>query len=160
MGRTNSQANFWSDFLGWQYTIANLTAALALAQVERVDELIAKKREIFSWYDEKLGKIPGIKMIREPQGSIGNYCYPSLLLEESITADRDQVLRKLKELNVHCRPGFPRMSRMPHFTQPPRFENPVASQVEKRGISMAAAGNLTQEDIYFACEALLEAIKN
>lgn len=158
MGRTDSKANFWSDVLGWQYTIANLTAALALAQVERVDELLAKKRAIFNWYFERLGNVPGIKMIQEPAGSKGNYCYPSLLLEDSLKVDRDQVLAKLKDLNIHCRPGFPQMSRMPHFEKP-RFENPVAANVQRRGISLASAGNLTQQDVNFVCDALLQILK-
>lgn len=157
MGRTNSQANFWSDMLGYQYTIANLTAALALAQVERIDELTAKKRAIFSWYEERLAHVPGLKMIREQSGSKANYCYPSILLTESINANRDQVLAHLKELNVHCRPGFPRMSRFPIHEA--RYENPVAAQAEKRGISLASAGNLTRDDVNFACDALLEAIR-
>ncbi len=70
MGRTDSKAVFWSDMVGYQYTIANLTAALALAlaQVERVDELLAKKRQIFNWYNDRLKDIPGIKIIKEKEG--------------------------------------------------------------------------------------------
>jgi perosamine synthetase len=42
------------------------------------------------------------------------------------------ILQKLKDLNIHCRPGFPQMSRFPVFEQ--RFPNPVARKVEERGI--------------------------
>lgn len=157
MGRTDSKAVFWSDMLGYQYTIANLTASLALAQLERVDELLAKKREIFGWYAKRLEGVPGIQLIREPAGSKGNYCYPSLLLEDSVKADRDAVVRELKELNIHCRPAFPRMSRFPVFA-PPRYGNPVATRVAQRGISLASAANLDEEDIDFVCRALLRLI--
>lgn len=152
MGRTDSQAVFWSDEVGYQYTIANLTAALACAQVERVDELLAKKRQIFGWYQDRLGDVPGIKLIREQADCRSNYCYPSLLLERTVTVDRDLVIRRLKDLNVHCRPAFPRMSRFPMYTA--RFENPVAAEVEKRGISLPSAGNLTEDDVAFVCENL------
>lgn len=157
MGRTDSKAVFWSDMLGYQYTIANLTAALALAQVERIDELVAKKREIFGWYYERLKDVKGIKVIKEKKDCKSNYCYPSILLQDSLAVSRDEVLRKLKAMNIHCRPGFPRMSRFPIFEQ--RFPNPEAERVEKRGISLAAAGNLTQEDVNFVCDSLLEIIK-
>ncbi|HEX6985622.1 MAG TPA: DegT/DnrJ/EryC1/StrS family aminotransferase, partial [Planctomycetaceae bacterium] len=156
MGRTDSKAVFWSDEIGYQYTIANLTAALALAQVERVDELLAKKRQIFGWYEARLGDVPGIKLIREQADCKSNYCYPSLLLRDSVSADRDQVVRRLKELNVHCRPAFPRMSRFPMYER--RFENPVASKVEARGISLPSAANLVEEDVDFVCRNLLELI--
>lgn len=157
MGRTDSQAVFWSDSLGYQYTIANLTASLALAQVERIDELVAKKREIFSWYEDRLKNNAGIKIIKEKEGIKSNYCYPSILLTESVTVPRDEVLKKFKELNIHARPGFPRMSRFPVFEQ--RYSNPEAEKVEKFGISLPAAGNLTKEDVNFVCDALLEIIK-
>lgn len=156
MGRTDSQAVFWSDVVGYQYTIANLTAALALAQVERIEELLAKKRQIFNWYNNRLGNIPGIKMIVEKKNCKSNYCYPSMLLEDSIKVDRDEVLRKLRERNIHCRPGFPRMSRFPTLEQ--RFPNPVAQKAAARGISLASAANLDQADIDFVCDSLLNII--
>jgi perosamine synthetase len=156
MGRTDSQAVFWSDMLGYQYTIANLTAALALAQVERIEELMGKKRQIFNWYYERLKDVSGIKIIKEKEGCKSNYCYPSILLEDSISASRDVVLQKLKELNIHCRPGFPQMSRFPVLEQ--RFPNPVAKQVYERGISLASAANLVEEDIDFVCKNLIELI--
>ena len=154
MGRTDSQAVFWSDAIGYQYTIANLTAALALAQVERVEELLAKKRQIFDWYYDRLKNVPGIKMIKEKEGCKSNYCYPSLLLEDSISANRDEILKKLREFNIHCRPGFPQMSRFPTLEQ--RFPNPVAKKVEERGISLAGAANLDEADIDFVCKKLIE----
>lgn len=157
MGRTDSKAVFWSDIIGYQYTIANLTAALALAQVERIEELLAKKRQIFNWYYDRLKNVPGIKIIKEKDGCKSNYCYPSILLEDSIAANRDVVLQKLKDVNVHCRPGFPQMSRFPVFEQ--RFANPVAKNVEERGISLASAGNLDEEDIDFVCKKLVAFIK-
>lgn len=157
MGRTDSQAVFWSDSIGYQYTIANLTAALALAQVERIDELLENKRKIFNWYYDRLKNVPGIKIIKEKEGCKSNYCYPSILLEDSIKADRDTVLKKLKDVNVHCRPGFPQMSRFPVFEQ--RFANPVAKNVEERGISLASAANLVEEDIDFVCKNLIAFIE-
>jgi len=157
MGRTDSGAVFWSDMLGFQYTIANLTAALALAQVERVDELVAKKREIFGWYYARLKDVSGIKIIKEKENCKSNYCYPSILLMESISVSRDEVLRKLKELNIHCRPGFPRMSQFPVFNQ--KVENPEAEKVFKKGISLSSAFNLTERDVDFVCESLLKIIK-
>ena len=159
MGRTDSQAVFWSDSIGYQYTIANLTAALALAQVERIDELLAKKRQIFNWYYERLKDVQGIKIIKEKKDCKSNYCYPSILLGNEIKVSRDDVLKKLKDLNIHCRPGFPRMSRFPLYAKDIRFANPQAEKVEKRGISLASAANLTHEDVDYVCDSLLNTIK-
>ena len=158
MGRTDSQAVFWSDLLGYQYTIANLTASLALAQVERIEELVAFKRKIFSWYEQRLGNVPGIKIIREKPYCRSNYCYPSILLEDSVKADRDVILKHFRERNIHARPGFPQMSCFPVHSQ--RFPNPVAQKVAQRGISLPSAANLTEEDIDFVCSTLLDVINS
>jgi perosamine synthetase len=157
MGRTDSQAVFWSDEIGYQYTIGNLTAALALAQVERIEELVARKRQIFGWYDERLSIVPGIQIIREKKGCKSNYCYPSILLDESINVDRDAVLAELRKYNIHFRPAFPPMSLMPAFEQ--RYPNPVTARVARRGISLASAANLSEEDIDFTCKTLLKILK-
>lgn len=106
MGRTDSKGVFWSDMLGYQYTIANLTAALALAQVERIDELVAKKREIFGWYYDRLKNVAGLKIIKEKNNCKSNYCYPSVLLRDSISVPRDEVLKRLKALYT-LPPGVP-----------------------------------------------------
>lgn len=153
MGRTDREAVFWSDELGFEYIMSNVSAALALAQLERVDELMAKKRALFARYDERLGKRDDIHIVREREGCRSNYCYPSILLKERTKEQRDEILEKLRELNIHARPGFPRMSRFPLYRQ--RFENPVARSVEEQGISLPSAANLTAEDVDYVCDSLL-----
>ena len=157
MGRTDSKSVFWSDELGYQYTMGNLAASLALAQLERVEELMDKKRALFDGYDRRLKDIPGIRMIREKEGCKSNYCYPSILLENQTQEQRDAILAGLKACNIHARPGFPRMSRFPVFEQ--RFENPVAASVEQKGVSLPSAANLTDEDVGVVCETLLSLLE-
>lgn len=157
MGRTDANAVFWSDQIGFQYTIANLTAALALAQVERVDELLSIKRQIFDWYEKRLKDVSGIKIIREKPYCKSSYCYPSILLEDELEVDRDDLLLHLKNLNIHCRPGFPQMSKFPMYEQ--RFPNLNAEKAWQRGISLASAANLTEEDVDFVCRSIFEFIE-
>jgi len=154
MGRDDSVTRFWSDTVGYQYTIANLTAALARAQVERIEELVAKKRAIFSWFESRLAQHPRIAFVRERSGDKANYCYPSIFIRDISRPERDAILKRLTELNIHARPAFPRMSTFP--TLEARFPNPVATQVSNQGISLPSAGNLDENDIAFVCEALVK----
>ena len=158
MGRTDRKAVFWSDSIGYQYTMGNLTAALALAQVQRIEELVSIKRSTFERYEKNLSGFEGIKMIKENENTRANYCYPSLLLQPSIITNRDDILKHFKENNIHARPGFPRMSEFPSLKK--TFENPVAEIAEKRGISLPSAANITNNDIDFVCERLIHMIKN
>jgi len=152
MYRTDSQGTFWCDDIGYEYTIANLTASLALAQVERIDELVAMKRQIFNWYYDRLKDEPKIKMIKEKEGIFSNYCYPSILLFANSRVTRDELLLVLRSHNIHARPAFPRMSSFPMYEQ--RFANPVCEKVEKYGICLPSALNLTEEDIDLVCQIL------
>ena len=152
MGRTDRKAVFWSDTIGVQYTMGNLTASLALAQVERIEELVEKKRDTFIKYKEHLSEINGIKFIEEREGDRANYCYPSILLEDNINVDRDLILSILKDNNIHARPGFPRMSEFPTLIK--SFENKNAELAEKRGISLPSAANIDDDDIKFVCDVI------
>ena len=154
MGRTDSQAVFWSDAIGFQYTMGNLPASLALAQLERVDELMAKKRSLFEGYYARLKDIGDIRIVKERDGCKSNYCYPSILLPNHTQQQRDDILKGFRERNIHARPGFPRMSRFPAFEQ--RFPNPVAESVEQKGISLPSAADMTPEDVNFVCDSLIE----
>ncbi len=157
MGRTDRKAVFWSDSIGYQYTMGNITAALALAQVERIEELVAIKRKIFNRYEKNLSQIEGVKMIKEKINTRANYCYPSILLESSIIVERDYILKVFKENNIHARPGFPRMSEFPILEK--RFNNPIAENAEKRGISLPSAANITYDDIDFVGDIFKKIIK-
>lgn len=159
MGRTDSKAPFWCDFLGYQYGMSNIASALASAQVERIEELVEKKRKIFSWYYKRLNNVTGIKVIKEKEGCRSNYSYPSILLENTSTEKRDKILAVFKELNIHARPGFPAMSQFPHyqneFRSKKQFKNPVTHMVWKQGISLPSAANLNEDDINYVCRTLI-----
>jgi perosamine synthetase len=72
MGRTDSQAVFWSDEIGYQYTMGNMHASLALAQLERADELMAKKRALFDGYYRRLKDVGSVRLVKEREGCRSN----------------------------------------------------------------------------------------
>lgn len=164
MGRTDSESPFWCDFLGYQYGIGNISASLACAQVERIDELLKIKRTIFNQYYRRLKNIKGIKVIREVEGCKSNYSYPSILLENATTEKRDHILATFKKLNIHARPGFPPMSEFPHFKKEfrskKRYKNPVTHTVWKQGISLPSAANTNERDVNFVCDTLLQLLES
>jgi perosamine synthetase len=156
MGRTNRMANFWCDSLGFEYQMANVTAALARAQVERIEELVAMKRQIFDWYWERLHDVKELKLLKEKSQTRSNYAYPAVLLKTDAIS-RDVLIARLKDLNIHGRAAFPRMSRFPMYRA--RFPNPVAALVEKNGFNLPSALNLTERDIDFVCRTILTLVR-
>lgn len=152
LGRTDSAMQYWSDYVGWNYGMGNLPAALALAQVERLDELIEKKRAMFSWYDEGLGELDQLTLVRELPNTRSTYCYPALILNETARCDRGVLLTELRKHNIDSRPAQPRISKMPMFQS--RFDNPQSARIETHGVILPSAFNLTRDDIAFVCERI------
>ncbi len=153
MGRTNRLANFWSDSLGYEYQMSNVTAALALAQVERIEELVKIKRQIFDWYYEGLKDVKELTVLKESDGTRSNYCYPAVLLKTN-KISRNNLVKELSKYNIHARESFPRMSRFPIYSNLTRLPNPVATRVEKHGFNLPAAANLNKGDVDFVCKII------
>ena len=65
----DSNKIFWTLKVGYKYKMSNMQAACGLAQLERIEELIAKKRQIFSWYQERISKISGLQLFRLHQSN-------------------------------------------------------------------------------------------
>lgn len=61
-GRQPGDKMFWNTEVAYKYKMSSLQAALGLAQLERIEELVARKREIFAWYQQELGDIEGITL--------------------------------------------------------------------------------------------------
>jgi perosamine synthetase len=95
-GRTDSVMTYWSDFVGYNYGMPNLPAALASAQMDRLPELLEKKRQIWSWYEQHLGDAPRVALIREPPGTRSTYCYPAMLLRPEARLTRPELFNHLK----------------------------------------------------------------
>ena len=141
----------WNDEIGYKYKMSNIQAALGLAQLERIDELVDKKRQIFSWYKKILGEIEGIKMNVEKSGSRNSYWMTTIVIEKNINISRDQIIQKLKEWNIDSRPTFYPLSHMPMFTTQ---HNQNAENFSKNGINLPSGHNLEEKQVEYICQVL------
>ncbi len=153
-GRTDSVMTYWSDFIGFNYGMPNLPAALAAAQMDRIDELLAMKRRIWGWYETHLGDAPRVKLIPEAPRTRSTYCYPPLLLQRDARVTRAELFGKLKQDNIDARPAQPRQSPMPMFRQ--NADTPICHFIETHGVLLPGAFNLTEDDVAFVCKRLRE----
>ncbi|HUU29644.1 MAG TPA: DegT/DnrJ/EryC1/StrS family aminotransferase [archaeon] len=155
-GRDESKKTFWIQEIGYHYKIANLLAALGVAQLERVEELVAMKRKQFDMYYERLGHVPGIKMFREKEGCRANCAYPSLLLEGEFPVNRDELRKRLRERKIDTRPLFPPLSEFDMFDD---ADTPVAKRIAGTGINLPTPAYLDQDDVDYICGAILEILE-
>lgn len=139
----------WSDDVGYNYRISNVTAALILAQIERIDQLVANKKRIFESYWEKLRDNPYFEMLLPPAGCEPNYGHVLGCLRDGVNANRDELVRRMLDMNVHFRPGYPSMHRMPPYEQTHAVPN--SDRYDRRGLVLPTAHSLEEEDIARVC---------
>lgn len=148
----DEEKKFWQTSVGYKYAMSNVQAALGLAQVERNEGFVAKKRQIFKWYQEKLAKARGIKMNLERPGTKSNMWMSSIILGNEVKKDRDEVRKLLREKLIDTRPFFYPISMFPIYKEQ---NTPVAHHVGLRGINLPSGLNLKKEEVdYISSEVL------
>jgi len=106
----NEKKTFYIDSVGVKFKMSNVQAALALGQLERIEELIAFKRRIFSWYKKYLNNIKPIYLNYEADNTKSIYWMSSLILKKNVNIKRDILIKKLLKNKIHTRPVFPELS--------------------------------------------------
>ena len=144
-GRVRQQRKqFWSDIVGFKYKMSNIQAAIGCAQMERIDELIARKRQVFNCYAEHFRNLP-LKMNPEPPETVNGYWMPTIVIDEGVPFDRESLLASFKENNIDGRVFFWPLSILPMFEE--RRENLVSYDLYKRAVNLPSYFDLTEEEI-------------
>lgn len=152
---------YWAYELGYKYKMTNLQAALGLAQFSRIDELIAMRRRIFSWYAERLRGIDGLRLNQEGPHVRSTFWLVTAILDRRYGLRKEAVVKQFFERNIAGRPFFYPVSSMPPFARYCRGAdmkrvNPVAYGLAPYGICLPSAAALTEADVDYVCEQLLD----
>ena len=146
---------FQISTIGHKYKLSNLQAALGLAQLERMTELVSRKRTIFGWYRQRLGSIAGLRLNAERRWARNTYWMTSVVFDDELGVSRAEVIAGLKRRHIDSRPFFPPTSSFPMFSRRENA-NPVAYRIADRGLNLPSGHNLTEHDVDWVCGALLE----
>ncbi len=138
--------------IGYKYKMSNLQAALGLAQLERVEELIDQKKNINTLYQEFLSKNAKVRVTAESEGSKSIHWMTSIELLGATYEDRDKFIVQLRENMVDSRPVFSPLSSLPMFNT--RCENPVAYRIGSSAVNLPSGHNLTYKQIRYICQTI------
>lgn len=138
---------FWAETIGFKYKISNIQAAIGCAQMERINELINKKREIFFEYYKLLSPVDGLSMNPIPTEDNTQYGYwmPTIVFDKKIALDRDKLLTLFKEHNIDGRVFFYPLSSLPMFQE--KRDNNVSYDIFERAINLPSYHDIDIEDI-------------
>lgn len=146
--------------VGFNYRMTNLQAALGVAQLEKLDEYVEKKRYIFNRYNEKLSNIKGLSFIKENERTYSNYWFFSLVVnKENFGIDRDQLMAYLQDKKIQTRPIWV----LNHKQKP--YKNCFAYEIEKayyyydKILSLPCSVNLSDDDLGRVIGAVISAKK-
>jgi perosamine synthetase len=146
---------FWMRDFGYKYKMSNLQAALGCAQINRIEELINKKREIFNWYKELLKDVP-CQLNPELENTKNSYWLPTVVFDKSLNFDREAFFDLCKKNGIDSRPFFFPLSSLPMFES--RKENIISYNIFERGINLPSYHDLEKTDAHKIVNLLIEFI--
>jgi perosamine synthetase len=157
-GRTKENfKNFYNTEIAFKDRMSSLQAAFGIGQLERIDELIGKKREIFRWYEERLGSVPGIALNAEPEGYSNTYWMVTAMLDGAYKTTSQELMGAFDREAIDTRPFFHPLSSLPAYRTPhaeaAKKRNHVAYSLSPRGINLPSAMKLTESDVDRVCRS-------
>ncbi len=146
---------YWFPIVGFNYRMTNVAAAIGLAQMEKIDWHLGRRREIGRWYRELLGEDDRVTLSPEEPWAQNAFWMNCAVLNGNDTG-RDDVIERLGGLGVETRPFF-----YPLHTLPPyeggsgvRGTYETAMRLSERGINLPSGSTLTREDVEYVADGL------
>lgn len=159
-GRGEMGAWLEHERLGYNYRMDEMSAALGVSQLRRIEEFLAKRERVARWYTERLKNIPGVRPpVVKPHVRMSWFVYV-VTLDEGL--DREPVMRAMEEQGIPTRGYFSPVHLQPYMRE--RFgyrggELPVTESVARRTIALPFHNNLTLEEVEMVVDALRRAIE-
>ena len=144
-GRARGQTKqFWPDMVGFKYKMSNIQAAIGCAQMERIEELTRRKREIFSYYRHNLEMLQGVSMNPEPEGVVNGAWMPTVVFSSETGITREQLQAAFKAENIDARVFFHPLSSLSMFEA--KSSNCVSFDIPGRAINLPSYHDLTDPE--------------
>ena len=144
-GRARGQTQqFWPDMVGFKYKMSNIQASIGCAQMERIESLIQRKREILKGYREGLASRPDITVNPEPADTVNGAWMPTAVFDAQSGVTREILQAAFSAENVDARVFFNPLSSLPMFIDQP--QNKVARDIARRAINLPSYHDMLSEE--------------
>ncbi|MBE6099335.1 MAG: DegT/DnrJ/EryC1/StrS family aminotransferase [Anaerovibrio sp.] len=146
--------------LGYNFRMTNLQAAIGVAQLEKIDRTVAKKRHIGALYTKLLKDVDGLQLpVAKTDYADNIYWVYGIVLADDLPIDADEFMKRLGAEGIGCRGFFWGMHEQPVFKEMKLFEGesyPVAENLARRGLYIPSGVNLTDDDQEYVVEKMKE----
>jgi len=155
------QQRFNHEEFGYNFRLTNLQAAIGVAQIERMAQILALKRHNGGLYDRLLADVPGIALQAKRDWARVNYWMYGIVLEDDVAMDAFDFAKRLKAKGVETRPFFKGMHEQPAFHARGLFAGmrlPVTERLYRRGLYLPSGMTLTDAQIETVVKAVKEVL--
>ena len=150
--------HFWHRFIGFNYRMSNLQAAIGVAQMEKIEELVELRRRNAEKYNSLLKKVEGLSLPPEAIWAKNVYWMYSILIEDNFGMNRGMLMEELEKGGIETRTFFYPINVQPIYAKYYSNENyPVASKLSRKGINLPSGSTLKEEDIEYVVDYIVRA---
>jgi dTDP-4-amino-4,6-dideoxygalactose transaminase len=155
-GRAPGDTWLSHTYLGYNYRLDEMSSALGITQIKRLDEMLVKRDRVAGWYSERLSEIPGIEMpVVAPETTRMSWFVYVIRLAKEI--DRTALAKRLEARGVPIRPYFLPIHLQPYMVEKFGYREgdfPVTEDLGRRGVAVPFSGVMTEAQVDYVCEAL------
>lgn len=151
----SKKRKYWHAQIGYNYRMTNLQAALGVAQMERIERVLARKRRLARLYSSLLAEVPGITVPREAVWARHVYWLYTVLIEDRYQLSRKKLMTALARRGIETRPTFYPITSMPPYRNGHQ-KFAVAERVSKRGLSLPSFPLLKEHCVRQICALIRE----
>jgi perosamine synthetase len=150
---------YWHPEIGFNYRMTNVAAAIGVAQMERIDFHLQRRKRVSQWYFERLKNHQELLQLpHSASWAEHSYWMFTVLIQPDIDVDRDAWMDDMASANIETRPVFYPAHWMPAYKQ---FGGnfPVADSCSARGVNLPTHGNLTEADVDYVCTQAISGLQ-
>jgi len=134
--------------IGYNYRLSNIHAALGVAQLERIDECVEKKRRVAAHYRDRLESLPGIECPREADWAVSSFWMYTVLVDgERFGMGSRDLMKVLQDHGIQTRPLWCPIHRLPPYRDCPAYRVETADILYERGLSLPCSVGVTVEQM-------------
>lgn len=162
-GRWAGDPAFYNREVAYKYKMSTAQAALGHAQLDRVRDLVDKKRQIFRWYERRLADVVGITLNAEPAGTYNSCWMSTMILGREYEMTGEQLGQALSDRGIDTRPFFRPLSSLPAYADRNLSainakRNSVSYRLGRTGINLPSALLLDEHQVEYVCSQLLDVL--
>ncbi len=153
------QKRYWHTVVGYNYRMTNIEAAIGLAQLEKIDTHISLRKIVMESYARYLAPIKDYVAFQHVDlEDSAIYWMVSVIFRDNVKIERDEIIQKLEAKGIETRPLFYVINDMPPYWSDEVFEH--AKKVSERGINLPTYGAITEEEIRYVCDTLIDIVES